>query len=77
MAFYNCKAGDKFNEDFAAFLPDLFRRIGPMLTNFTIRFLTEFFLSAFVRNFFLCQDRVHGDVPPHLAQSCYLALGGL
>ena len=27
-------------------------------------------LSAFLRNFFLCQDRLSGDVPPHLAQPC-------
>ena len=34
-----------------------------------------FFLSAFLRNFFLCQDCWHGDVCPHLAQPCYVALG--
>ena len=33
------------------------------------------FLSPFLRNFFLCQDRLSGDVPPHLAQPCYIALG--
>ena len=32
-------------------------------------------LSAFLRNFFLCQDRLSNDVPPHLAQPCYVALG--
>ena len=33
------------------------------------------FFSAFLWNFFLCQNRWHGDVPPHLAQPCYVALG--
>ena len=33
------------------------------------------FFSAFLRNFFLCQDRLSSDVPPHLAQPCYVALG--
>ena len=28
--------------------------------------LFSLFLSAFLQNFFLCQDRRHGDVPPHL-----------
>ena len=32
------------------------------------------FLSAFLQNFFLCQDRLSGDVPPHLAQPCYVSL---
>ena len=34
-----------------------------------------FVLSAFLRNFFLRQDRLSGDVPPHLVQPCYVALG--
>ena len=34
-----------------------------------------FFLSAFLRNFFLCQDFWHSAVPPHLVQPCYVALG--
>ena len=34
-----------------------------------------FFFSAFLRNFFLCQDRCHGDVPSNLAQPCCVALG--
>ena len=29
-----------------------------------------FKLTAFLRNFFLRQDRLSGDVPPHLSQSC-------
>ena len=33
------------------------------------------FLSAFLRNFFLRQDWLRGDVPPDLAQPCQLALG--
>ena len=34
------------------------------------RFVHLFFLlSAFLQNFFLHQDRLSGDVPPHLAQS--------
>ena len=33
-----------------------------------------FLLSAFLWHFFLCQDRWHGDVPPHLAQPCCLDL---
>ena len=33
------------------------------------------FFSAFLRNFFLRQDRLSGNVPPHLVQPCYLALG--
>ena len=35
------------------------------------------FFSAFLRNVFLCQDRVHGDVPPHFLQACYLLWGRL
>ena len=34
-----------------------------------------FLLSAFFRNFFLCQDHWHGNVSPHLGQPCYVALG--
>ena len=34
-----------------------------------------FCISAFLRNFFLCQVRLSGDVPPHLAQPCCVALG--
>ena len=34
-----------------------------------------FLLSPFLRNFFLCWDHWHGDVPPHLAQPCFVALG--
>ena len=34
-------------------------------------------LSAFLQNLFLCQDRWHGDVPPHLAQPYSVALGRL
>ena len=30
--------------------------------------------SAFLRNFVLRQDLLSGDVPPHLAQPCYVAL---
>ena len=37
--------------------------------------LTVFLLYAFLRNSFLCQDRCYGDVPPHLAQPCCVALG--
>ena len=33
------------------------------------------FLSPFLQNFFLCYDSWHGDVPPHLAQPCNVALG--
>ena len=33
------------------------------------------FLFTFLRNFFLCQDCWHGDVPPHLAKPFYKALG--
>ena len=36
---------------------------------------TFLLLSAFLRNFFLRQDRLSGDVPPHLAQPCYVAIG--
>ena len=32
----------------------------------------DFLLSTFLRNFFLCQDCVQGDVPPHLAQALIL-----
>ena len=32
-------------------------------------------LSAFLRNFFLCLDRWHGDVPPHFAKPCCVTLG--
>ena len=32
------------------------------------------FLSPFLLNFFLGQDRGHGDVPPHLVQPCSVAL---
>ena len=31
-----------------------------------------FLLYAFLRNFFLCQDLWHGDVPPHHSAPCYL-----
>ena len=31
--------------------------------------------SAFLPNFFLCQDHWYDAVPPHLAQPCYVALG--
>ena len=38
--------------------------------------ISEFsFLSAFLQNFFLCPGRGHSDVPPHLAQPCYVVLG--
>ena len=33
------------------------------------------FVSNFLQNFFLRQDRLNGDVPPHLAQPCCVALG--
>ena len=33
-----------------------------------------FLLSAFFWKFFLCQDHWHGNVSPHLAQPCYVAL---
>ena len=33
------------------------------------------FLSVFLQNFFLCQDCLSRDVPSHLAQPCYVALG--
>ena len=36
---------------------------------------TKVFLSTILWNFFLCKDQRHGDVPPHLVQSCYVALG--
>ena len=39
------------------------------------RCAVQFFLSAFLQNFFLCQERLSGDVPPHLAQPCYVTLG--
>ena len=32
--------------------------------------LSFLLLSAFLRNFFLHQDRLRGDVPPQLAQPC-------
>ena len=32
-------------------------------------------IFAFLQNFFLCQDRLSSDVPPHLGQPCYVALG--
>ena len=35
----------------------------------------SFLLSAFLRNFLLCPDRWHVDVPPHLAQPFCVALG--
>ena len=35
----------------------------------------SFFLSAFLWNFFLRLDCLSGDVPPQLAQPCYVALG--
>ena len=34
-----------------------------------------FLKIAVLRNFFLCQDCCHSDVPLHLAQPCYEALG--
>ena len=34
-----------------------------------------FSLSAFLWNFFLCQDHWHSDVPLHLVQPCCVALG--
>ena len=43
------------------------------VTNFLL--CVEYIFFYFLRNFFLCQDRWHGDVPPHLAQPCYVALG--
>ena len=46
-----------------------------MLPEVKILFCLWFFLSAFLPNFFLCQDGLSGDVPPHLAQPCYVALG--
>ena len=36
--------------------------------------LLSFFLSAFLRNFFLCQDHWRDDELPHLPQPCYIAL---
>ena len=33
-----------------------------------------FLLSAFLQNFFLHQDHLSGDMPPHSAQPCYVAL---
>ena len=36
---------------------------------------TLFLLSPFLWNFSLRQDRLSGDVPPHLVQPCYVALG--
>ena len=33
-----------------------------------------FLLSAFLQNLFLRQDSLSSDVPPHLAQPCYVAL---
>ena len=37
-------------------------------------FWRSVFLSAFLQNFFLCQDRLSGDVPPHLGQPCCVDL---
>ena len=65
--------------------PELFM-CGPMcgtlfLTIFYVLYFYSYtvkhrgFLSTFLRNFFLCQDHWHGDVPPHLAQPLYVALG--
>ena len=34
-----------------------------------------FLLSAFLQNFFLCQDRCNDDVSPHLVQPWCVALG--
>ena len=34
-----------------------------------------FFLSAFLRNFILCKEGWHGNVPSHLVQPCCVALG--
>ena len=34
---------------------------------------TQHIFSTFLGNFFLCQDCVQGDVPPHLAQPCYMS----
>ena len=44
-------------------------------TNELLVSVNNFFLSAFLLNFFLCQDCWHGDVPPHLVQPFYVALG--
>ena len=41
-----------------------------------VKFIIFFvFFSTILQNFFLCPDRCHGDVPPHFAQPCYVALG--
>ena len=47
------------------------------LNNFDIKNKLEIliFLSAFFQNFFLRQYHLSGDVPPHLAQPNYAALG--
>ena len=44
------------------------------LQAFLFNNIFNFLLATFLWYFFLCQDRCHGDVPPHLAQSCYVAL---
>ena len=50
-----------------------------VVPQFVKKILSHFLLlSAFLRNFFLRQDRLSGDVPPptpHLAQPFYVALG--
>ena len=46
-----------------------------LASGYPLYILTPSFFSAFLQNFFLCQDRLSGDVPPHLAQPCYVALG--
>ena len=38
-------------------------------------FFLLFKLSLFLQIIFLCQDCLSNDVPPHLAQPCYVALG--
>ena len=44
-------------------------------TEIEVNFLCDHFFYLPFWNFFLHQDRLSGDVPPHLAQPCYVSLG--
>ena len=50
-------------------------QVPPVKTFYSFLQVFIYLLSPFLPNFFLCQDRCHGDVPPHLVQPCYVALG--
>ena len=52
-----------------------YKMLNPRIFQLPTQFQGRFFKSAFLWNFFLCQDRLSSDVPPHLAQPCYVALG--